>query len=139
MYRFTIDNNIADHKPFVVYFSLFAVCFSLFLTTLYAQIICLISCAVCGFISWQWYKKSHPQQGVFILAPPQCRFENNTLKINGQISNRSRVYQRSVWLYIDGFANSHWLIINASGVDEQSFIRLKRATLAARREQKESK
>ena len=139
MYRFSVTNNIADHKPFVVYFSLFAVCYSLFLTTILAQIISLISCAIFGYVSWQWYKKSHPQQGVFILAPSQCRFENNTLKINGQISNRSRVYQRSVWLYIEGFANSHWLIINASGVDEQSFIRLKRATLAARHGPEESK
>ena len=139
MYRFSVTNNIPDHKPFVVYFSLFAVCYSLFLTTLTAQIICLLSCAICAFISWQWYKKSHPAQGVFILASPQCRFENDSLKINGQISSRSRVYQHSVWLYIEGFANSHWLIINASGVDEQSFIRLKRATLAARCEHKESK
>ncbi|WP_304180578.1 hypothetical protein [Pseudoalteromonas prydzensis] len=139
MYRFIIESNIADHKPFVVYFSLFAVCYSLFLTTIFAQIICVISCAMCGLLSWQWYKKSHPQQGVFILAPPQCRFENNTLKINGHISHKSRVYQHSVWLYIEGLASSHWLIINASGVDELSFIRLKRAILAARHERGESK
>ncbi|MCF6144722.1 hypothetical protein CWB85_07755 [Pseudoalteromonas sp. S1727] len=118
---------------------MFAICYSLFLTTIYAQIVCVICCAICGFISWQWYSKSHPEHGVFILDSEQCRFENDTIKINGHISNKSRAYQRSVWLYIEGFTSSHWLIINASGVDKQSFVRLKRATLAARRECGESK
>ncbi|CAM4097083.1 hypothetical protein PSOS111911_01675 [Pseudoalteromonas ostreae] len=123
----------------MVYFSLFAVCYSLFLTSILTQFICVVCSAICGYVSWRWYKKSHPQQGVFILDSTQCRFENNTLKINGHISNKSRVYQDSVWLYINGFASSHWLIINASGVDELSFVRLKRITLVARREHEESK
>ena len=48
-----------------------------------------------------------------------------------QISPKSKVFTGSVWLFIKGFNNNHWLIISANGVDKQSYARLKRAVLSA--------
>lgn len=131
MYRFTLTNNKADHTPLVVCFSLFAVCFAALLTTFLAQVICIIVTGLSGYITWLWFKRLHPLHGTIILDSPHCHFINSEQEINGKIMAKSRVYQHCVWLYIEGFSTSHWLVINASGVDEQSFIRLKRAILAS--------
>lgn len=131
MYRFQVINNKADHLPLVVCFSLFAVCFSLFLTHPVVQTLSVTLTCFIGYFSWQWYWRAHPLQGTVILDSGHCHFVNAELEINGTISSKSRVYQHSVWLYIEGLTRSHWLIINTSGVNEQSFIRLKRTVLSS--------
>ena len=131
MYRFCITNNKADHKPFVVCFGLFAFCFCAFLTTLFAQALTLLLSLLIGLSCWRWYKHQHPIKGTLIIDSPHCHFVNPEKEITGKIGCKSRAYQHCVWLNIIGLSRTHWLIINANGCDEQSFIRLKRAVLAS--------
>lgn len=131
MYRFTLTNNKADHVPIVACFSLFAFFSAAFLTTPLGQIASVIVTGITGYITWLYFKRLHPLRGTIILDLPHCHFINFEQEIKGKISAKSRAYQHCVWLYIEGFADSHWIVINASGVDEQSFIRLKRAIIAS--------
>lgn len=134
MYRFTVARNKADHKPFVVLFGLFACCFSLFLTTLTVQLLTLAMAFISGRWCWLQFKAVHSDEGVVILSSSNICFESKTVKINGNLSCKSRVYPKSVWLHIESLAQSRWLIVNARSVEPQNFIRLKRAILAARTE-----
>lgn len=95
------------------------------------MVFCIIVNALTGLLAWRKILAAHPPQGVIILEPNQFRFESTTLKIQGEISVKSRLFGNSAWLYIKGFSTNHWLIISANGVDEQSFVRLKRALLNA--------
>ncbi|WP_415636524.1 hypothetical protein [Pseudoalteromonas distincta] len=103
----------------------------LFLSSVLAMIFCLAMNVVAGFVVWQKVLAIHPNHGVIILKSKLFRFEGETLKIQGEISKKSRFYGNSIWLHIKGFSNSHWLIISANGVNKQSYARLKRATLSA--------
>ncbi|WP_240917376.1 MULTISPECIES: hypothetical protein [unclassified Pseudoalteromonas] len=103
----------------------------LFLDSLLAMLFCLIINILAGFLVWQKVLVIHPNHGVIILEPKLFRFEGEGLKIQGEISKKSRFYGNNIWLHIKGFSNNHWLIISANGVNEQSYARLKRATLSA--------
>lgn len=139
MYRFTVTNNKADHKPFVVFFCLLALLLCLFLSTIKAILFCALISALIGLLVWRKVLKSHPVSGVIILQPTLFRFENNAIKIQGQIGTKSFIFASSAWLYIKGFNKNHWLIITANGVNEQSYARLKRAVLSAVKGEKVSK
>ncbi|MEM5513077.1 hypothetical protein WNY79_09285 [Pseudoalteromonas sp. AS84] len=103
----------------------------LFLSSVLAIIFCLVMNVTAGFVVWQKVLAIHPTDGVIILEPKLFRFEGEGLKIQGEISKKSRFYGNSIWLHIKGFSNNHWLIISANGVNKQSYARLKRATLSA--------
>jgi len=131
VYRFTVTNNKADHKPIVVFFCMLSFILCLFLDSLLAMLFCLILNALAGLIMWRKLLAIHPHEGIIILEPKLFRFEGESLKIQGEISNKSRFYGNNIWLHIKGFSNNHWLIISANGVNEQSYARLKRATVGA--------
>ncbi|MEL0655280.1 hypothetical protein V6257_09590 [Pseudoalteromonas issachenkonii] len=103
----------------------------LFLDSLLAMLFCLIINALAGLIMWRKVLAIHPHEGIIILEPKLFKFEGESLKIQGEISNKSRFYGNNIWLHIKGFSNNHWLIISANGVNEQSYARLKRATVGA--------
>ncbi|MEM6981575.1 MAG: hypothetical protein AAF510_01130 [Pseudomonadota bacterium] len=103
----------------------------LFTTSILATLFCIAVNIVAGIIVWRKIVAAQPEQGVILLEPNQFRFENEKLLIQGVIGKQSRLLGRSVWLYINGFSENYWLIISANSVDEQSYTRLKRATLAA--------
>jgi len=131
VYRFTVKNNKADHKPIVVFFCVLTLIMCLFLSSFLAILICIFANLTTGVLVWHKVKACQPQMGVIILEPSLFRFENDAHKIEGQISPKSKVFLGSVWLFIKGFNNNHWLIISANGVDKQSYARLKRAVLSA--------
>lgn len=131
MYRFIVTNNKTDHKPIVVFFCVFTLVLCLFLTSAVAVLLCISLNIISGFIVWRKIRAAQPEQGVILLEPNQFRFENEERHIQGEISKQSRLVGRSIWLYINGFSKHDWLIIAANSVDEQSYARLKRATLAA--------
>ena len=103
----------------------------IFLSSKLAMFLCVIINASAAFLVWLKIVATHPISGVIILEPKLFRFEGETLKIQGEISTKSRLYGSSIWLHIKGFSNNHWLIISANGVNKQSYARLKRATLSA--------
>jgi hypothetical protein len=131
VYRFTVTENKADHKPIVVFFCMLALILCLFLSSVTAMIFCIVVNALSGLFVWRKILAAHPLQGTIILEPNQFRFESTTLKIQGEISIKSRLFGNSIWLYIKGFNTNHWLIISANGVNEQSYVRLKRALFNA--------
>jgi len=131
VYRFTVTDNKADHKPVVVFFCMLALILCLFLSSVLAMLFCVVVNTVAGLFVWRKVLAAHPIRGVVILEPNLFRFESQSLKIQGEISTQSRILGSSVWLYIKGFSKNHWLIISANGVNEQSYARLKRATLSA--------
>ena len=91
----------------------------------------MIANLIAGILVERKITVCQPHMGVIILEPSLFRFENDAHKIEGQISPKSKVFMGSVWLFIKGFNNNHWLIISANGVDKQSYARLKRAVLSA--------
>ncbi|TMO03501.1 hypothetical protein [Pseudoalteromonas sp. S558] len=103
----------------------------LFLNSVLVMFFCVVVCSVAGLFVWRKTVASHPMQGVVILESNLFRFESDSLKIQGEINYKSRIIGNSVWLYIKGFSNNRWLIISANSVNEQSYTRLKRATLSA--------
>lgn len=131
MYRFTVTNNQTDHKQIVVFFCVLTLILCLFTTSILATLFCIALNIVAGIIVWRKIVAAQPEQGVILLEPNQFRFENEKLLIQGVIGKQSRLLGHSVWLYINGFSENYWLIISANSVDEQSYARLKRATLAA--------
>ena len=131
MYRFIVTNNKTDHKPIVVFFCVLTLTLCLFTTSVLATLFCITLNIIAGFIVWRKIVTAQPEQGVILLEPNQFRFENEERLIQGVIGKQSRLFGRSVWLYINGFSENYWLIISANSVDEQSYARLKRATLAA--------
>ncbi len=139
MYRFTVKNNKADHKPIVVFFCVLTLIMCLFLNSVLSIIVCVIANLIAGVLVERKITVCQPHMGVIILEPNLFRFENHAYKVEGQISTKSRVFTGSVWLFIKGFSNNHWLIISANGVDKQSYARLKRAVLSAVNGAQESK
>ena len=131
MYRFTVTNNQTDHKQIVVFFCVLTLILCLFTTSILATLFCIALNIVAGIIVWRKIVAAQPQQGIILLEPNQFRFEGSGRQIQGVISKQSRLLGQSVWLYINGFSKNYWLIISANSVDEQSYARLKRATLAA--------
>ena len=131
MYRFTVTDNQTDHKQIVVFFCVLTLILCLFTTSILATLFCIALNIDAGIIVWRKIVAAQPEQGVILLEPNQFRFENEKLLIQGVIGKQSRLLGRSVWLYINGFSENYWLIISANSVDEQSYTRLKRATLAA--------
>ncbi|WP_310736816.1 hypothetical protein [Pseudoalteromonas sp. SG43-3] len=103
----------------------------MFLDAALAMLFCVIINAIAAYIVWRKILAIHPTQGVIILEPKLFRFEGETLKVQGEITQKSRFYGNSIWLHIKGFSEHHWLIISANGVNEQSYARLKRATVGA--------
>ncbi|MCQ8877965.1 hypothetical protein NQT69_08155 [Pseudoalteromonas shioyasakiensis] len=95
------------------------------------QFLCILFTGMTGYLCWRWFRRAHPLQGTFVLDGTNCHFINAEQEINGMISSRSRAYQHCIWLNLIGFSQAQWLIINANGLDEESFIRLKRAVLAS--------
>ena len=131
MYRFTVTDNKTDHKPIVVFFCVLTLVLCLFMNSVMAILFCIALNSVAGIIVWRKIVAAQPQQGIILLEPNQFRFEGSGRQIQGAISKQSRLLGQSVWLYINGFSKNYWLIISANSVDEQSYARLKRATLAA--------
>ena len=131
MYRFIVTNNKTDHKPIVVFFCVLTLTLCLFTTSVLATLFCITLNIIAGFIVWRKIVTAQPEQGVILLEPNQFRFDNEERLIQGVIGKQSRLFGSSVWLYINGFSENYWLIISANSVDEQSYARLKRATLAA--------
>ena len=131
MYRFTVTDNKTDHKPIVVFFCVLTLVLCLFMNSVVAILFCIALNSVAGIIVWRKIVAAQPQQGIILLEPNQLRFEGSGRQIQGAISKQSRLLGQSVWLYINGFSKNYWLIISANSVDEQSYARLKRATLEA--------
>ena len=104
-----------------------------------ATLFCIVLNILAGIIVWRKIVAAQPQQGIILLEPNQFRFEGSGRQIQGVISNQSRLFGHSVWLYINGFSKNYWLIISANSIDEQSYARLKRATLEAINYAEESK
>lgn len=105
--------------------------FCLFLDTVLAVLFCVIINAMAAYIFWRKVLEIHPIKGLIILEPKVFRFVGETLKVQGEITQKSRFYGNSIWLHIKGFNEHHWLVISTNGVDAQSYARLKRATLSA--------
>ena len=84
----------------------------LFLDSLLSMLFCLIINALAGLVMWRKVLAIHPNEGIIILEPKLFRFEGESLKIQGEISNKSRFYGNNIWLHIKGFSNNHWLIIS---------------------------
>ncbi|KPH91286.1 hypothetical protein CWC14_11790 [Pseudoalteromonas sp. S3260] len=103
----------------------------LFMNSVVATLFCIALNTLAGIIVWRKIVAAQPQQGIILLEPNQFRFEGSGRQIQGVISKQSRLLGQSVWLYINGFSKNYWLIISANSVDEQSYARLKRATLEA--------
>ncbi|MEI8642026.1 hypothetical protein P4S68_16855 [Pseudoalteromonas sp. Hal099] len=80
-----------------------------------------------------------PRKWRYYFKPKQIRFENENLKVQGQITPKTKILNTSVWLHIKGFNKRQWLIISANGVNKQSYARLKRAALIAINGEVESK
>ena len=131
MYRFTVTDNKTDHKPIVVFFCVLTLVLCLFMNSVVVTLFCIALNIVAGIIVWRKIVAAQPQQGIILLESNQFRFEGSGRQIHGLISNQSRLLGQSVWLYINGFSKNYWLIISANSVDEQSYARLKRATLEA--------
>ncbi len=131
MYRFTVTDNKTDHKPIVVFFCVLTLVLCLFMNSVVATLFCIALNTLAGIIVWRKIVAAQPQQGIILLEPNQFRFEGSGRQIQGAISKQSRLLGQSVWLYINGFSKNYWLIISANSVDEQSYARLKRATLDA--------
>lgn len=139
MYRFTVVNNKADHRPVVLFFCLLSVLLGLYLSSFFGIIICVILNGIAAWWVWQKIIAIHPINGVIILEPKSIRFESGRFKIQGKITAKTLILTNAVWLHIEGFNQHHWLIISANGVDEQSYTRLKRAALIAINGEEESK
>jgi hypothetical protein len=131
VYRFTVTDNKTDHKPIVVFFCVLTLVLCLFMNSVVATLFCIALNTLAGNIVWRKIVAAQPQQGIILLEPNQFRFEGSGRQIQGAISKQSRLLGQSVWLYINGFSKNYWLIISANSVDEQSYARLKRATLEA--------
>jgi uncharacterized membrane protein len=131
VYRFSVTANKADHKPIVVFFCLQAILLCLFLTSVWAMVFCVLVSLLAAIMVWQKIVAAHPLNGVVILDANQFRFENDSLHVQGVITAKSRLFSKSIWLYINGFSKNYWLIISANSVDLQNYTRLKRATLNA--------
>ena len=138
MYRFTVVNNKAEHRPVVLFFCLLSVVLGLYLSSFFS-IVCLTLNAIALCWVWQKILAIHPDSGVIILEHKQIRFENENVKIQGQITPKTIILNTSVWLHIKGFNKRQWLIISANSVNNQSYARLKRAALIAINGEEESK
>lgn len=115
----------------MVFFCILTLVLCLFLSSFSAILFCIGINVLSGLIVWRKILAAQPSRGIIILEPKQFRFENSERQIQGVISKQSRLVGRSVWLYINGFSKNYWLIIAANSVDEQSYARLKRMTVAA--------
>ena len=131
MYRFTVVNNKAEHRPVVLFFCLLSVVLGLYLSSFFSIVVCLTLNAIALCWVWQKILAIHPDSGVIILEHKQIRFENENVKIQGQITPKTIILNTSVWLHIKGFNKRQWLIISANSVNNQSYARLKRAALIA--------
>lgn len=131
MYRFTVVNNKAEHRPVVLFFCLLSVVLGLYLSSFFSIVVCLTVNAIALCWVWQKILAIHPGSGVIILEHKQIRFENENVKIQGQITPKTIILNTSVWLHIKGFNKRQWLIISANSVNNQSYARLKRAALIA--------
>lgn len=131
MYRFTVVNNKAEHRPVVLFFCLLSVVIGLYLSSFFSIVVCLTLNAIALCWVWQKILAIHPDSGVIILEHKQIRFENENVKIQGQITPKTIILNTSVWLHIKGFNKRQWLIISANSVNNQSYARLKRAALIA--------
>ena len=139
MYRFTVVNNKAEHRPVVLFFCLLSVVLGLYLSSFFSIVVCLTLNAIALCWVWQKILAIHPDSGVIILEHKQIRFENENVKIQGQITPKTIILNTSVWLHIKGFNKRQWLIISANSVNNQSYARLKRAALIAINGEEESK
>lgn len=139
MYRFTVVNNKAEHRPVVLFFCLLSVVIGLYLSSFFSIVVCLTLNAIALCWVWQKILAIHPDSGVIILEHKQIRFENENVKIQGQITPKTIILNTSVWLHIKGFNKRQWLIISANSVNNQSYARLKRAALIAINGEEESK
>ncbi|TMO74683.1 hypothetical protein CWC17_08090 [Pseudoalteromonas sp. S3785] len=139
MYRFTVVNNKAEHRPVVLFFCLLSVVLGLYLSSFFSIVVCLTLNAIALCWVWQKILAIHPDSGVIILEHKQIRFENENVKIQGQITPKTIILNTSVWLHIKGFNKRQWLIISANSVNNQSYARLKRAALIAINDEEESK
>lgn len=139
MYRFTVVNNKAEQRPVVLFFCLLSVVLGLYLSSFFSIVVCITVNTIAFYWIWQKIVAIHPESGVIILEPKQIRFENESLKVQGQITPKTKILNTSVWLHIKGFNKRQWLIISANGVNKQSYARLKRAALIAINGEVESK
>jgi hypothetical protein len=129
VYRFTVSNNKIDHKFIVVFFGIMTLLLGLFLSTVWAIIFCVFINIFSARLVWLKMCKYTPSHGVIILDGARLQFESDSLRFQGEVTTKSRLFYNSVWLHLQGFNQHHWLIILANGVDAQSYARLKRAAL----------
>ncbi|WP_327077822.1 protein YgfX [Pseudoalteromonas sp. P1-13-1a] len=123
----------------VQFFCLLSVVIGLYLSSFFSIVVCLTLNAIALCWVWQKILAIHPDSGVIILEHKQIRFENENVKIQGQITPKTIILNTSVWLHIKGFNKRQWLIISANSVNNQSYARLKRAALIAINGEEESK
>ncbi|WP_327077926.1 protein YgfX [Pseudoalteromonas sp. P1-7a] len=123
----------------VLFFCLLSVVIGLYLSSFFSIVVCLTLNAIALCWVWQKILAIHPDSGVIILEHKQIRFENENVKIQGQITPKTIILNTSVWLHIKGFNKRQWLIISANSVNNQSYARLKRAALIAINGEEESK
>lgn len=123
----------------VLFFCLLSVVLGLYLSSFFSIVVCLTVNAIALCWVWQKILAIHPGSGVIILEHKQIRFENENVKIQGQITPKTIILNTSVWLHIKGFNKRQWLIISANSVNNQSYARLKRAALIAINGEEESK
>nr|WP_249935907.1 protein YgfX [Pseudoalteromonas sp. S3785] len=109
------------------------------MSSFFSIVVCLTLNAIALCWVWQKILAIHPDSGVIILEHKQIRFENENVKIQGQITPKTIILNTSVWLHIKGFNKRQWLIISANSVNNQSYARLKRAALIAINDEEESK
>ncbi|WP_327077724.1 protein YgfX [Pseudoalteromonas sp. P1-25] len=123
----------------MLFFCLLSVVIGLYLSSFFSIVVCLTLNAIALCWVWQKILAIHPDSGVIILEHKQIRFENENVKIQGQITPKTIILNTSVWLHIKGFNKRQWLIISANSVNNQSYARLKRAALIAINGEEESK
>ncbi|WP_349654487.1 protein YgfX [Pseudoalteromonas sp. S3785] len=123
----------------MLFFCLLSVVLGLYLSSFFSIVVCLTLNAIALCWVWQKILAIHPDSGVIILEHKQIRFENENVKIQGQITPKTIILNTSVWLHIKGFNKRQWLIISANSVNNQSYARLKRAALIAINDEEESK
>ncbi|WP_349665942.1 hypothetical protein [Pseudoalteromonas sp. S3776] len=123
----------------MLFFCLLSVVLGLYLSSFFSIVVCLTLNAIALCWVWQKILAIHPDSGFIILEHKQIRFENENVKIQGQITPKTIILNTSVWLLIKGFNKRQWLIISANSVNNQSYARLKRAALIAINGEEKSK
>ncbi len=114
----------------MVFFCLTAIILCFAYQHVIAQLLVCFACFFLAILSFKKAKQAHPENGTVILEYSQLRFVSDNIQLQGEISPKSYIFANYVVLRLEGFYQSHWLIISAASVEDVYFSRLKRAVIA---------